>query len=605
MKSNKNAHKKSFIKRLFEESLILSCLGKISSRLIYFFKVSIFSFLLTDCDTVDNALERGAASRGVNRIKLKQRFIRPLKYRFSLSVENSLLAGLYRRGLQRALYTPVSTYGAFLATLGIYIGLVYFVKLYAFFATDISVASLVTACVVFLCSVPLLFCGKPLITAVSESAVISTLLSGCIDFSAYNGKKRSAAVGSAIILGSVSGVLTFFCGEWRILALICAAIYLLMVLHSPELGLFSVVLLFPFVPRPLTCAMVLITFAFYILKVLRGKRNLHFGTAGVFVAMLGIGFLFVYLKGGGQNALFALCMCLVYCLAANLLCTPKLLRKCVRTLVTGFSVALAIYALQVFNAAYSGHNWYGAIVGSFSVFATADRLACYALLLLPFVFCKSKNGSFIKQTVSYLLMVACIIYSVVIGYTALAVLSAAAIALYLAVDGCRLFRPLVLCFGLPVMGLYFASGYIPYNNVNLFAVMENWMAALKAGSAHFFTGVGMSAASVTMAFGGDSSSMYFQTLLECGISGLLLLVLATAFSTQRIYTQLSPTGTENRSITAAAGAAALICLTVSMGENLWADPSLCVIYWLCLGLASAAYTARQEEQRGMYDEKMG
>lgn len=582
----------------------MSCLGKISSRLIYFFKVSIFTFLLTDCATSDNALENGAATRGVNRIKLKQRFTRPLKRRFSLSVENSLLVGFYRKALQRVLYTPVSTYGAFFATLGIYIGLVYFVKLYAFYATDISMASLVTACVVFLCSVPLLFCGKPLVTAVLESAIISTLLSGCVDFSAYNGKKRPAAVGSAIILGSVSGVLTFFCGEWRILTLIGAAVYLLTVLHFPELGLFSVVLLFPFVPRWLTCAITLITFAFYLIKVLRGKRNLHFGAAGVFVAMLGVGFLFVYLKGGGQNALFALCMCLVYCLAANLLCTPKLLRKCVRTLVAGLSITLAIYALQVFNAAYSGNNWYGALVGSFSVFATADKFACYVLLLLPFVFCKSKNGSFIKQTVSYLLMVACIIYSVIVGYTALAVLSAAAIALYLAVDGCRLFRPLVLCFGLPVTGLYFASGYIPYNNVNLFNTMENWMAALKAGSAHFFTGVGMSNASVAMAYSGDSSSMYLQTLLECGLAGLLLLVLATAFSTQRIYAQLSPTGTENRSITAAAGAAALIGVVIGTGENIWADPSLCVIYWLCLGLASAAYTARQEEQRGMYDEKM-
>lgn len=596
MKNNGSVRKKGFIKRLARESLILSCLGKLSSRLIYFLKVSMLSFLLTGCAGTDKALESGVTGSYIKEHKLFSRFVRPVKRAFSLSVEESFFAGLYRKALERVIYTPVSTYGAFFLTFGIYIALVYYVKLYAFYMTT-SMASLEIACVIMLFSLPLLLSRKSLVGLLSGSVFISGIFSGCIDFSYYDGKKRPAAVGTAIILGSLLGVLTFFCGELRMIAFLFAAVFMLVVFHSPEMGLFSTALAFPFFDRGFVSALVFVSFISYIIKVLRGKRNLHFGASGVFVSLLGLMFLFNWLGGGGEKALFAFCMCALYILAANLLSTPKLLRKCVSALVSGFGICILVAAVQVFNSAWTGEGWRTAVEGSFSVFSDDSALAGYMILMLPFMFCKANRGGFLSKGLSYLLFVTCIAYSVFTGHTVFAVLAAVTVTVYLSISARRIFRPLVLCFGLPVGGLYFADVSISYSGMGLYDVMAGWTAAVAAATPHFFLGVGMTDASVALAFGGESNSMFLQTLVECGLAGLVLLTLALAFAMQRLYASLSKVGTENRVVTAAAGASVLAGFMLGCGIDLWAHTELCVAFWLCLGLAGATYRVRTEERR--------
>ena len=74
-------------------------------------------------------------------------------------------------------------------------------------------------------------------------------------------------------------------------------------------------------------------------------------------------------------------------------------------------------------------------------------------------------------------------------------------------------------------------------------------------------------------------------------------VLGIVFAMQRLYASLSKVGTENRVITASAGASVLSALVLGCGINLWAHTELCVAFWLSLGLANAAYRLRMEERR--------
>lgn len=596
MKNNGSVRKKGFIKRLAQESLILSCLGKISSRLIYFFKVSMLSFFLTGCEGSDKALENGVAGSYAREHKLVRRFTRPVKTAFASSVEDSFFAGLYRKAVRRVLYTPVSTFGAFFLTFGIYIALVYYVRLYGFDVTT-DAASLEIAFVTVLFSLPLILSRKSLVKLLDGSVFINGLFSGCIDFSRYDGEKLSGAVGTAIIAGSVSGVLSFFCGEVRMLIFLFAAVYMLVVFHSPELGLFSTALAYPFFNRAFISALVLMTFFSYVIKVLRGKRNLHFGAAGIFVSIVGTMFLFAWIGGGGERALFAFCMCALYVLGANLLSTPRLLKKCVSSFVSGFGICLLVASVQTFNSAWLGEGWRTVLDSCFSVFDSSGALAGYMLLMLPFVFCKANRSSFLAKGLSYLLFVGCIAYSVFTGHTFFALLAAGCVTVYLAISSRRIFRPLVLCFGVPVAGLYFAAVPISYSGMGLYGIMANWTATAAAASSTPVFGVGMSEASLALAYGGETGSMFLQIFLECGLSGILLLILALAFAFQRLYARLSKVGTENRVITAAAGATALSGLVLGCGMDLWSHTELCVVFWLSLALADATYRIRKEERR--------
>lgn len=603
MKNRAASKKRRFFAGLSGESLILSCLGSLSSRLISFFKESIFSYIFTGGEKSDAALKTGALSTAAAEHGIKAKSFRTFKRRFATSVENSAIANIYRSAVQRLIYMPVSTYGTFFATLGIYICLVYFVKLYGFGGENTAeLSSLIIGAAIMVLSIPLLLCRKPLAAKLYGSLFIRGMLAGLINLGEYNGEKRRGAVGIALIVGSALGVLTFFCGEKSILLMLLLLVFALLVFFSPELGLISAVAVFPFCGRRLICALITASLASYILKVLRGKRNLRLCSANVFVIILGLCFVFE-LSGGGENAWFAMSMTALYLLAANLLNTKRLIKKCANVLTVGLGVALAVYVAQVFIAALEGASWRYALITSRSVFTSGRELAYYMLLLLPFIFCKAGGTGAFSRLYGYLFTAAIIVYSVVNGYTVCAVLAAIAATLFLAVRGRRIFRPFAVCFGVPIGALYFAAVPISFGDMGFYDTLSGWLAALKAGSGSFFTGVGMSAQSVSLVLEGDSRSMFLQTFTECGFFGLLLLGLAVCFALQRCYCGLSKVGTENRNLAAAAGAVCAVGLMIGLCTNLWADTDMCFVFWLCLGMSGAAYELRKEERRGLDDEQ--
>lgn len=597
MKIKGSARKNGFIKRLCEESLILSCLGKLSSRLIYFLKASMASFLLTGSASTDEKLKNGLAGSYLEKYKVKKRVVTPAKRAFSLSVEEGIITKYYRAWLERALYTSAKSYGVFLLTFSIYIAIVHFIKTNNLNAI-VSSQSLLVAFITLVLSVPFIVSRKSLVMFFRGSAFINGMLSECIDLDRYDSKRKSSAFAVAIFAGSVLGALCFFTTETRIIVFLAGIIYTLAVFHSPELGVFSVAFAFPFANKLVVSLMATVSFVSYVVKVLRGKRSIHSGAAGVFVGILGAAFFFVFLKGGGEKALFAFCMCALYILASNLLSTPALLKKMVSSFVKGLSLCCLAFSLQMFDGAFHGEAADKVLTSSFSVFSSSSTFGGYVILMLPFMFCKASRGKFFSKFFSYLLFVGLISYSVYLGHAVLALLAAVCLAVYMAISNGNLFRPLFFAFGLPVGGLYFANVPITYSGLGIYDLMSGWTAAAAAASPHFFLGVGMAEESVTLAFDGSSNNMFLQIFLECGALGYLLLVLAVVFALQRVYASLGEIGSENRVITAAAGASVLSGLALGFGTNLWSTPSLCTAFWLCLGMAGAAYRLRMADRRG-------
>ncbi|MBQ3195546.1 MAG: hypothetical protein IJB65_03670 [Clostridia bacterium] len=602
MKNGNSKNNTGYFERLKNGSLILLCLGGLSSKLIYFLKLSILSFLFSGSDRSDRLVEESAANQGLKQIDFKKKYLRKVKGVCARAIESSPVTKAYKRLINCMIHTPVSTFGAFFVTFGVYIGLIYCLKLYALGDENLELYSLINGCTVILVSFPLLFSRKSLIKYLESSAFIRAALGGCIAFNAYDNKKGSSSLGTAVIIGSFFGVLTFFFSEIRVLLFIFVIILAAVVFYAPELGLCTAALCLPFLGRKYLVTLVCYTFGCYLIKVLRGKRNIHINASSIFVLFLLACFGFTAIKGGGLNAWFAFSATAVYIMAANMLATETLLKKCIQALCLGFSGVIVIFIFQLFTAAYVHAPLSKTLNESFAVFENSGQLIKYCLVLLPFRFCKSMRSVPFSRLICYVMAAGLMCYSVYTGHVFFAVATAIAVALYLTVSTRQVITPLLLCVGAPLLALYFSGISIDLGNMGAYNMISGWVNALKVSAGAPVLGLGMSAETLAVSALGDSCSMYLQILAECGIAGFLLLVFAVVFSTQRLYTTLPKVVTDGRRVAAAAGASAIIGLMLAAGNNLWQEDSVCTVLWLSLGIASAACRIRTAEKREMNDE---
>ena len=378
-----------------------------------------------------------------------------------------------------------------------------------------------------------------------------------------------------------------------------------MVLYAPEIGLCTAALCLAFVPKVHLISLICYTFCCYLIKVVRGKRNLHIDSGSVFVLFLFACFGFNAIKGGGENALFAFSAVAVYIMAANLLATEKLLKKCIQALCLGLGGVVAVYLFQLLVGAYNGVAVLDVLAGSCSVFENSGSLIIFCVTLLPFQFCKAGLSTPFSRPLCYILTAAIMCYSVYTGHVFYAVATAIAVTLFLSVNLRSVFIPLLLCVAVPLLTLYFSGISIDLGDMGIYNTVSGWVSAIKTSLQSPIFGLGMSAETLSVAAVADSHSMYFQTLVECGITGLVLLTLALVFSGQKLYTALPRVNKDGRRIAAAAGASSITAMLFGMGNNLWQESGVCVVLWLSLGMASAACHARLEEKREMDDELYG
>lgn len=139
----------------------------------------------------------------------------------------------------------------------------------------------------------------------------------------------------AVIVGTLLGSLSYLLSAWRILLCLLSVLFALAVLRFPETGLLAALLLFPFLPAPGLAALLVVSFASYLLRLSRGKRNFRFAKPdGCFWFFAAASLL---LLGGdtGASAALRLCCACAFPLCVNLLRSEKLLSRAARLPVRG------------------------------------------------------------------------------------------------------------------------------------------------------------------------------------------------------------------------------------------------------------------------------
>ena len=203
------------------------------------------------------------------------------------------------------------------------------------YVSDATELSFICVAAMLIISLPMLFSKRSVASKLSESAAFSSLLSGLLGISplALRTKLTPRAHSAiALALGTVAGSLSFVFQPVNILWTVLLATGAMTVLYSPESGLLLAIILLPFAPYTAVRIVATASAVSYLLKLLRGKRNMSISATDSVVLLFAAACICAFAPGQAAS-LFA--ASLVYLLAVNLLRSSDLFEKGINALSVG------------------------------------------------------------------------------------------------------------------------------------------------------------------------------------------------------------------------------------------------------------------------------
>ena len=570
-------HKHSYLGRLAQDSLILSALNALQAKLGRALRRVPVRRPQSGAEGVFGALRRRAAVAKRTAV---------LKMKVASAVESSAAVRVYRGFVRTLLGLSMQTVAVFFITFGLYTLASSLIRLFTA-GQPASPSELLPGVLSLLFAALFVGCGDSLQSKLRGSGLFRLVfvrLLG-VDEQTLAGTASVRGYGAvAVIVGTLLGSLSYFVSAWRILLCLLSVLFALAVLRFPETGLLAALLLFPFLPAPGLAALLVVSFASYLLRLSRGKRNFRFAKPdGCFWFFAAASLL---LLGGdtGASAALRLCCACAFPLCVNLLRSEKLLSRAAACLFVGLSAFAVLFCLTAWTPARAIWDALG-----LPVFApTAAAAAVCLTALLP-------------------LCVQALLRAPARGRRLAALL-------LLAVDGCALVllrSESVLYLALVVLTASFAlstgKALVSLLGMGLFSLAAvgfvRCAAALGAvAPASFFperllpdcppaallTGVG-GGMGFCAVFGGTfpAVSGYFRLAAEGGLFYLLLPVSLAVLTVARAVPLLR--GRNGPDKTAACGVGMLLAVALSAAVfDVFADSAAQLLFWASAGLLSAA-----------------
>ena len=345
--SKKNSkRRKGLLARGYENSLIISTLDAASARLHRAASGSAVARCFCFADRLDEAKEKSflcsaVTSSGVNH------FFPKTKTAFARLVEGSGIVGAYRRGINGILCSQVRDLGIFLLSFGLFSLISTLLKAFMFdYLSDATELSFICVAAILICAIPMLFSKRSIASKLSESIAFSSLLSGLLGISplALRTKLTPRAHGAvALALGTVAGSLSFLLQPVDILTALLLTAAALTVLYSPESGLLLAIILLPFAPYTAVRTVVTASAVSYLLKLLRGKRNIGISAADLCVLLFAAACIVAF---GSEQTAPIVTASVLYLLTVNLLRSSELFEKGVNALGIGMFLPTFLAAVS-------------------------------------------------------------------------------------------------------------------------------------------------------------------------------------------------------------------------------------------------------------------
>lgn len=425
--------------------------------------------------------------------------------------------------------------------------------------------------------------------------------------------------------GLVVGALCALCGNFYVAIIACALIALGALAYDYRIGIFAALVFMPFLPTMAVVALVMASFAFFVLKLMTDKDYKFVHTPldaplAVFALVMLISAITSFARSN-SIAIFLVYFAFIlsYYLTVNAVRTKKQLYALIMAMLFA-GVLVALYGIYQHTFGFAeGTTWTDTDMFEdiktrvVSTFGNPNVLGEYLLLLIPvaagYVFSKP---SAMKKSVALVvaaLLSLCMVYTYSRGNWI--GLMAAILLFFMFYDGSIVW--------LGIIAMLFAPLFVPQTIINrLMSVGDTtdtstsyrvyiWMGTFAMLKDYWISGIGLGTEAFNTIYpfysyagivAPHSHNLYLQIITENGIMGIAsFLWLIFTYYKMTISTVIRPYKDKVLKTTSIGLAAGLFgYLLQGMFDNVWYNYRIVFMFYIILALTSCAITMAKKEE---------
>lgn len=531
------------------------------------------------------------------RFDLRGRISRPARIAFSREMEQSALLHLAERVIGRSLGAPLRAYGLFLLTFSFYAILLSSASSYLAGQGWLNAETMVMGVVGLLCPLPLLFASKEttLASGLLQSRICSYLLFDLLGLEKEPfEKKREQGNGilAGFLLGMALAALTPFLSVKSLLLAAFLPVFLCISYVRPESAVLLCAIGAPFLSGSKLRLMLVVAAFFFLIKLLRGKRNLKLGVYTIAMLVYGGWVLFcgiVCPAGVGfEETGNLLTVLLAFFLPAVLFCRKEWISAASGALCLGAAIAalggVFLFVADFVPAEYRVFLPFVETLEGCALYKDASY-GVFAALAFPVFAVRLLTETRIRRRMSSMLLLALFALAAVLSRDlgVWIVLGLSLVLMLIFTKNISIYPLLaVLGVGAPVYIFLLPEGIknAVADYCNGFSADFSAVSSSFAESARrFFAGIGIGS-------GAEGGNLYSGLLTEQGAAGVVLLLFAfvgvLSYATYAVY---NTEGADRVSLTLTGGfSVALIgALTLGLFTDLFAKDDLTFLVFFLAG----------------------
>lgn len=614
------------------KSLTFGALSAFAAWIYSMAKGGLFGKIFTSYTKMNEMFKKSLCVKLLGNGSSAASAIRSFRFRVAELFEQSALLYLWRKIALFLIGCRVRLYGSFMAVFGIYTGLVYLIKRFAFSANQADVSYLVCAISLIVISVPLIIAKKTVAETLLQSRagyfIVTEFMGIPQEKLEVPPAKHGDSYNIAIVFGLIAGSLTYFIDPVQAILLIVVLLTVALVLSYPEIGVLITALILPFcsmIGEPTLISCVSLYSFGYIIKLIRGKRiikiNIYDFAMLAFGAVMLLGGLFGAAgELSASTAVLLSALTLGGFIALNLIRTAEWLRRCGFTVfISAFAVSLLIllqYIAQKISAL--GYGFDISVLGSetLTFFGGANDTAAY--LLMAFAITLATVNMTEDKRVRFIMRVGLLMIPA-------AILAIGSKSGLFGIVMCFLLYCIVTkkkTFGVVVAGaagLAYAFFMIPRDMLrgvmsyfdtfvlSFWRTVSVWQGAFGAALAASLIGAGAGSFETVyprLAFAGsetaaEASSLMISLLCEFGIIGVIVFFVAMLLFAQNCFEYMKHSTDKVSSLMAASGLCAVFgVLCQGLFYDIWRDSGIFYMFWfVCAFTVACIRIGRGEAQR--------
>lgn len=547
--------------------------------------------------------------------------IRNLKIATAKSFENSRILAWLQSVANFLLRLSIRSYSIAFLSFGSYCIILYYIINYLKFDISVGKDRLYIGIFLVICAIPALFSKKGLAHMLSGSTFGHIFLFGVAGIRKYSLENVGPSVhknNASFIVGMAAGLLTVFVSPFWILFGIIGIIGAALICHIPELGIVMLFLTLPFLPTMLLAALICFLFFAYMLKYIRGKRNLRFDSFDRSVVMFCIfvlvaGLFSVDTIGSIKVALLWLCFLCGYFLCVNLISNALWAKRCIGVMLTS-TLIVAAYGILQYLSGSASTSWqdtkmFSDISGRVvSTFENPNVLGEFLILTTPFFFALTLNAKRMSEkALSFFMTCVCIICLVFTWSRGAWLGFMFGMVLFLLIYSRK--AMILLVAGLCTIPSW--PFILPESIINRFTSIGNisdsstsfrvniWKGSIRMIESFFLSGVGLGINSFQKIYPDYSlpaiesaphaHNLYLELLAEIGVFGLLsFLVCMLIFTRSNFNLFRKPNIIKSNRLFVIAGFCGIFAILLQgLTDYVWYNYRLFLMFWLVVGLTAA------------------